>query len=155
MYLLYSFIFLMLISSVILLATPFIYTHSIYSKTFILSSLFVIVFSLGLYQFSNDHAPLKQWLTQGEKHYQLQEEVIELGGFSGMITLLKKKLAANPEDAKGWFILGKLYFADQDYLEAKEALGKASSLRPNDQEIKRFYNRAIEKDEFSKKNHPN
>lgn len=145
MYLLYGFIFLMLISSLALLAIPFIRTRTISSGYFFCSVFFVIIFSLGIYQFSTNHAQLKLWLTQGEKHYQLQQAVKELGGFSGIIKQLKYKLAENPNDAKGWFILGKLYFADQDYNKAKEALGKAVILRPNDQEIKHFHNMAIEK----------
>jgi len=145
MYLLYSLLILMTASGVCLLAVPFIATHSIASKYFFLSALFIILFSMGLYQFSSDHTALKQWLTHGKKHYQLQQEVNQLGGIGGIIQRIKKKLAANPEDVAGWFILGKLYLANQDYDEAKKSLDKAYKLRPHDPQIKHFYEVAVEK----------
>lgn len=145
MYLLYGLLVLMLFSGICLLAIPFINTSTLLSKYFLFSALFVTVFSLGIYQFKNNNLALKQWLAHGEQHYQLQEDIQQLGGFEGMIERIKKKLAANPDDATGWFILGKLYLANQDYTHAKQALDKAAKLRPNDVEIERFYNMAAEK----------
>ena|SRR5579872_1165414 len=145
MYLLYSFFILMLSCGIGFLAIPFITTNTISSKYFLLSAIFMILFSLGLYQFNGNQTTLKQWLMYGEKHYRLQQEVNQLGGFAGIIEKIKKKLAENPDDAEGWFILGKLYLANQDYNEAKEALGNAVALQPNNSEIKRFYNMAVEK----------
>lgn len=142
MSLLYGLLILMLAGSICLLAIPFLNASTLSLKYFWVSALFVILFSFGLYQFNNDHAALIHWLAQGEKHYQLQQEVSDLGGFAGMIKQIKKKVAANPDDAQGWFILGKLYLANQNYDEAKEALGNAVRLRPNDQEIRRYYDRA-------------
>lgn len=129
----------MLMGSVFLLALPFIATRSVLSNYFLLSALFVILFSLSFYFMNDDQAAIKQWLVRGEKHYRLQQEVDRLGGFAGIVNQIKKKLAVNPDDADGWFILGKLYLANQDYLEAKEALGKAHKLRPDDLQIKHFY----------------
>ncbi len=140
-YLLYSLLVLMLMTGIGLLSIPFITTQTVSSKYFLFSTLFVTLFSLGLYQWSSNQPALKQWLTQGKAHYQLQQEINQLGGFAGMIHRIKTKLANNPDDAEGWFILGKLYFADQDYDEAKKALGKAYQLRPNDPKIKYFYDK--------------
>ena len=145
MYLLYSFFILMLICGIGFLKIPFITTNTLSSRYFFLSAIFMILFSLGLYQFNGNQTALKQWLMYGEKHYRLQQEVNQLGGFAGIIEKIKKKLTKNPDDAEGWFILGKLYLANQDYEEAKEALGKAAVLRPYDIEIKRFYKMAVEK----------
>ncbi len=128
--LLYVSIFLMLTTSILVLAVPFIKTRSLSSHYFLLPALFIILFSLSLYLTSNNSHALKQWLTEGEKHYRLQQEVNALGGIEGMIARIKHKLAENPRDAEGWFILGKLYFADQRYDAAKEAFGKAHELRP-------------------------
>lgn len=144
MYLLYSLIILMLACGICLLTIPFIITKTLFSRYFFISALFVILFSLSLYQLTGNHTALKQWITQGEKHYQLQQEVKQLGGFAGIIKRIKKKLAENPEDAEGWFILGKLYLANHDYNNAIDALGKAVKLRPNDQRIKHVYDLAIQ-----------
>ncbi len=140
MYLLYSLLLVMLLSSLCLLAIPFIRTNTISSPYFLGSAIFVIVFSSGFYFYNQNHTALKQWLTVGQQHYQLQVAVKQLGGFKGMIDRIKKKLAANPQDAEGWFILGKLYLANGDYKEAKEAFNKAAQWRPGDPEINRFYN---------------
>lgn len=146
MYLLYGLFTLMLACGIGLLSLPFIASKTITSRYFLLSAFFLIVFSLGLYQFSGNQTALKQWLSAGEKHYQLEQEVDQLGGLTGMIARIKNKLATNPNDTEGWFILGKLYLANQNYHEAKEAFTKASALQPNDREIKRFY-------EMAKKSH--
>lgn len=145
MYVLYGLLSLMLFSSLCLLAIPFIRTQTILSMRFLFSSIFVIVFSLGIYSFSQNHSDLKQWLTQGEKHYQLQVQVKQLGGFAGIIERIKKKLATNPNDAEGWFILGKLYFANRQYKEAKDALDQAVRLQPENPAISRFYTIVKEK----------
>jgi len=143
MYLVYGLFILMLIGSIGLLSIPFIKTNSYFSNYLLASVIFIILFSLGLYQWSSDHSGLKQWLTQGKQHYQLMEEVNQLGGVTGMIEQIKKKLSTNPQDAEGWFILGKLYLAHHDFKSAKEALGKAMKLRPDDKLINHFYDIAV------------
>ncbi|HSW94154.1 MAG TPA: tetratricopeptide repeat protein [Gammaproteobacteria bacterium] len=146
MYLLVGLIFSMLASGIFLLAIPFIKTRKIYSSYFLLPVIFVILFSLSSYFFFQNHAGLGQWLMVGETHYELQQEVSQLGGLSGMIKQIKKRLAVNPDDAEGWFILGKLYLANQNKDEAREAFGKAMHLRPEDPDIKRFYDRVMQEE---------
>lgn len=144
MYVLYGLIFLMLAGAVFLLAVPFVKTRTMGSRYFLLPVIFVSLFSLSGYFVFQNHVGLGWWLTAGEKHYQLQQEVSELGGISGMIKQIKKRLALNPDDAEGWFILGKLYLANQNQKEAKEALDKAIHLRPEDPDIRRFYDRVMQ-----------
>src|SRR5580698_6057419 len=114
MYLLYSLIFLMLLSAILLLSIPFILTQNLLSQSFLFSSFFIIIVSLSLFFSTENYDGLKYWLTIGEAHYRLQQEIKNLGGLSGMIKQIKLKLAADPNDAEGWFILGKLYLANQD-----------------------------------------
>jgi cytochrome c-type biogenesis protein CcmH/NrfG len=52
----------------------------------------------------------------------------ELGGFDGTIARIKEKLKQNPNDARGWQILGKLYLAKGDTRAANKALTKARQL---------------------------
>jgi len=145
MFLLYGLFVLMITGSLCLFAIPFIGNKTLSLKYYWISALFVMLFSVGLYQFNNNHALLIHWLMQGEEHYRLQQEVSDLGGIAGMIKQIKKKVAENPDDAEGWFILGKLYLVNQNEKEAIEALGKAVRLRPNDQEIRRYYDKAMQK----------
>jgi len=142
MLLLYSALALLLFCGIGLLTIPFIQTSSALGKSFFAFLIFFILFSLTLYLTTNHQPALKQWLTQGKQHYQLQEQVERLGGFAGMIRRIKQKLAANPNDAEGWFILGKLYLADGEYNLAEEALKKAKILRPYDLLIERYYEKA-------------
>lgn len=145
MLLLYSALALLLLCGIGLLTIPFIQTLSRLGKSFFALILFFILFSLTLYLKTSHQPALKQWLNQGKQHYQLQEQIQQLGGFTGMIQRIKQKLAANPNDAEGWFILGKLYLANGEYSAAEKALKRARSLRPNDLQIKSYYEKAVEK----------
>lgn len=101
--------------------------------------LFLLIFSLSLYYFFGNFRALHNWLTTGRQHYALQQQVEQLGGINGMITQIQQKLILDPTNAEGWFILGKLYLATQHYQKAKTAFTKAHALRPNDQQIQRYY----------------
>lgn len=136
---LYFLLTLMLTSALCLITLPFIKNRAVLSKKIFITFLFIILFSLSLYQFSGDKNALKQWYTQGEQHYQLQMQFNALGGLDGIIVSVKKKIAANPKDAQGWFILAKLYLMKQDYPDAKTALAKAHQLAPNDKQINRYF----------------
>jgi cytochrome c-type biogenesis protein CcmH/NrfG len=129
----------MLASAIGFFAIPFIKSSNISIRYFAPSALFVIIFSFVLYQFGANQPGLSQWLQSGKKHYDIQQQVSELGGFSGMIKQIKMKLATHPDDVEGWVILGKLYLANQEYSEAKNALEHAMRLRPDNPEIKRLY----------------
>ncbi len=145
MLILYGLFTLMLLGALGLLAIPYAKTATIFSRGFFLTSILTLVFSLSLYQFTGNHAALKEWLAHGKQHYLLQDQMNQLGGFDGIIAQIKKKLALNPDDAKGWFILGRLYLANENYDDAIAALSKAEKLQPDNPEIKHFYDLAVEK----------
>ena len=126
-----------------LLAIPYVKTQTLFSRGFLLASLFTLVFALSLYQFTGNHLALKEWLAHGKKHYALQDQMNQMGGYEGIIARIKKKLALHPNDVKGWVILGKLYLANENYADALDALSKAHALQPNDLEIKHFYDLAV------------
>ena len=133
----------MLIGALCLIVLPFIKNKATFSKGFLITFLFTLLFSLGLYQFSGDKNALKQWYTQGEQHYQLQMQFNALGGIDGIIARVKKKIQANPLDTQGWFILGKLYLMKPDYPSAKAALSKAHELDPHNEQINHYYEIAV------------
>lgn len=139
MTLLYGLLVLMMVASLCLNVVPFVANKVIYSKNFVIVMLLSVFFAMGLYQLSGDKQALNQWLTKGKAHYQLQETVSQLGGINGMIARVKRKLQADPLDAQGWFILGKLYLSEQDVQAAKAALRKAHELRPEDTKINYYY----------------
>ena len=140
---LYCFLTFMLIAALCLVVLPFIKNKAIFSKSFFITFLFALLFSLGMYQFFGDKDALKQWYTQGEQHYQLQLQFNALGGIDGLITRVKKKIQANPLDTQGWFILGKLYLMKPDYPSARTALRKAHELDPHNEQINHYYEIAV------------
>ncbi len=142
MIILCSLFFLMLVFAISLLAIPYVKTQTLFSRGFLFAAIFILVFAFGLF-FAGNHTGLKEWLARGKEHYQLQNQMNQLGGFAGIVARIKEKLAQNPNDAKGWFILGKLYLANENYADAIDALGKARKLQPDDLEIKRFYDLAV------------
>lgn len=51
-----------------------------------------------------------------------------------IIADLKERVEQHPNRAKGWFLLGRLYFSQQDINNAQQAFHKAHELDPNDLE---------------------
>jgi len=139
MSILYGLLILMLVSALSLLAVPFIANKSLLSRGFIIIAILTTLFSLTVYRIFGNHQALEEWFSAGEQHYQLLVTLDQLGGVNGVITRIKKKLENNPDDAEGWFILGKLYLANQNYTEAKAALSKAHALQPQNEQINHFY----------------
>lgn len=121
----YSFIFLLLFAGVLLIAIPFIKNKTLLSKSFFVMLIFVVIFSLGLYFTLGSSNHLRNWQTKGRDHYALLVQMEQLGGIDGMIAQIKQKLAVNPEDKKGWFILGRLYLAKNDRENAEKAFARA------------------------------
>lgn len=145
MLMLYSFLIIMALVAIGIISIPFLKNSTLKSKNAILISLFILCFSFIVYQFSGNKSALKKWITQGKQHYQLQNQVIELGGIDAIIENIKQKLKNNPDDAKGWFILGKLYYSQHNYEAAKVVLKKAHELEPDNVEIMRYYDSAMNK----------
>ncbi len=49
-----------------------------------------------------------------------------------MMVALEKKLAKNPNDAEGWYVLGRSYLELKRFPDAEKALGKAAKLAPKE-----------------------
>ncbi len=63
---------------------------------------------------------------------QAQRLPLELGSPEQLIVMLKQHLAQDPTSARGWFLLGKLYVSQRDFLQATQAFAKANELQPHD-----------------------
>jgi len=55
----------------------------------------------------------------------------ELPPISDLAAQLRERLEANPENAEGWFLLGRTYMRMQDYTLAAEAFGRVNELLPD------------------------
>jgi len=139
MFVLYVTLLIMMVASLGIIAVPYVLNKANFGRGFIWVSVLFTLFAMGLYYLSGDKHALSQWITKGKAHYQLVETFNQLGGIEGMIARIKLKLKASPEDAEGWLILGKLYLAKADRLEAKAAFSKAHELKPQDEQINNYY----------------
>jgi len=127
---LYGLLLLMMVSALYLLAIPFIKKKAPWRVFFIITLAFS-GFAFSIYYYAGNKNALALWLAEGKGHYQLQTAFDELGGVDGVITQIKNKLAANPEDVQGWSVLAKLYLAKGQKVEAQAAFDKVKILEKN------------------------
>lgn len=92
-----------------------------YLVFYILSAFIVIIFCF--YPSKKELIAYANWQKSGETHYNLMVQYEALGGLEGLITKVKAKIKANPNDKTGYFILNKL-------LMLKNAEKKANQLLP-------------------------
>lgn len=144
MYALYGSLLLLLIAALGMLSIPFLRQGVLLSRRYAAIAVFITFFSIILYHYQGAPREVNAWNTTGNKHYQLLTEYNKLGGIQGIISRIQLQLKNHPDDAKGWFILGKLYLANQDYAHATSALQKAHQLAPHDQEINHYYRLATQ-----------
>jgi cytochrome c-type biogenesis protein CcmH len=90
--------------------------------------------TLGAYQFLGAPAILKeQALTQAQSRHDAD----------AMVRALEDKLKTNPEDAEGWYALGRAYIAFQRVEEAEAALAKAAAQAPKNARILAQYAESV------------
>ncbi len=71
------------------------------------------------------------------------DPAMDAGNVDDMITGLVDRLAANPDDADGWQMLGWSYFNTQRYREASEAYAKAVAITGDDSELLSLYGETL------------
>src|SRR5262245_30730481 len=59
----------------------------------------------------------------------IEEEISRLGDIDHIIFKLRKQVEQDPE-AKGWFLLGKLYLKTKQFAQAVNAFDQANQMRP-------------------------
>lgn len=116
---------LMMVAMMCLNVVPFMTYKAIRTNSFIVFTLLTLLTTMRLHWLSGDKRELNQWLTKGKSHCQRLATANQLGGINGMISRIHPELKANPNDAQGWLILGKLYLAEQNVQAAEVAIQKA------------------------------
>lgn len=90
--------------------------------------------TVGLYLYLGAPAILEeQALTQAQSNYDVD----------GMVKALEDRLKSTPNDPEGWHALGRAYIAFSRYVDAEEALRKATTQAPQDARIIAQYAEAI------------
>lgn len=95
----------------------------------------VAISSILLYQGWGNSSGLETYYQQQDREKLVKTFLNKYKDSDEVITLFKKRLAENPDDAKGWFLLGRLYFSQRNFAEAKIAFGRAKDLKAEDPTI--------------------
>lgn len=93
---------------------------------------FIPLSSLGLYAWLGDFRAFDKTQTVAQAP---QADSPSAAQIEQMVAKLENKLNQQPNDVKGWLMLGRSYKAMKRFAEAVVALKKAQALQPNDPEI--------------------
>jgi cytochrome c-type biogenesis protein CcmH len=101
----------------------------------ILLGCLIPLFNLLLYFYFGNSKIVSEWMTTLKNRDQVQLAIAKWGTRQEIIKKLHTRLTQLPENqetARGWHILGKLYFNEQNWQEAIICFQKALQLKPTD-----------------------
>lgn len=138
-------VFWCLILLMLLLAISIVYwpLRSHQSMLVIMPVTLLSVSSLGLYHYWGDSQGLSALYQQQSKQDLIAEFLEEYDSPAQIITMLKTRLQQEPNSARGWYLLGRLYMSQQDYQQASDVFARASKIEPNDLQILMQYAQAL------------
>jgi len=77
------------------------------------------------------------------KQKQAEALVHSLGSTAAIIERFQSHLKKAPNDAKAWFLMGRVYVAEADWLQANKAFTRAHELSPNHEEFTLHYVQSV------------
>ncbi len=98
-------------------------------------SIVFCIIAIGAYLLWGNPKVVLSHLQQQQNQVAAQKMLAELKTPEQVIDKLKQAIQANPQDPKGWFLLGRLYMDMQNFSAARQAFAKANQLQPNDPDI--------------------
>lgn len=131
MFLLYAVLFFILILSMLFITQPLWRQYKPLIVGTLLSSS---VISLLLYQQLGDAPGYQKLLAQAQTKIELAKAREIMKTPEQVIARLQQRLAAEPNSARGWYLLGRLYVTTHDYDQALPAFQKAVALDKNNVE---------------------
>jgi cytochrome c-type biogenesis protein CcmH/NrfG len=78
------------------------------------------------------------WINQvhsEDKKQQVQALLRTIKNPSELVEKLKNRLKDNPESARGWYLLGRLYVSENQWSLARDAFAKSHQLEPDDEAV--------------------
>ncbi len=85
----------------------------------------------------------QRYVQQESKQEQVQAILKSMNGPQEIIDKLQAQLATQPESARGWYLLGRLYASQNDWPRAQDAFAKAHQLKADDEQITINYAQSI------------
>ena len=92
------------------------------------------VFAILLYQKWGAYTEVKQASLIKTRLAEVKQQIATDGSRQALIKQFEAHLHANPDSAKGWYLLGKLYLGEGERAQAVDALAKSNTLKPDDAE---------------------
>lgn len=109
-----------------------------YLTGLLLIILFPIIALLFYWQWGN-YSLYSQWKSSQQQAALVKQTLAHLGTTENIIAALQEKLRQDPQSARGWYLLGKLYMSQQQFKNAAVALANANHLQPQQVEIMQTY----------------
>ena len=101
----------------------------------LLSAIGMIVLATLLYISLGGGQSLANWYRIQAREAQVKKVLAQYHSAGEVITKLRAHVLAHPDIAKGWYLLGRLYMANQQYDKAQLVLAKAYQLAPDNLKI--------------------
>ena len=112
------------------------YRGAIHQKIILATSLLVMACAL---MTNFDILKWYQFLEQQKALHQAQDILKQPQKVEYLLERLKQTVAKHPEDVKAWFLLGRIYAANNDWAHAHDALLQAYRQQPDDVKTALFY----------------
>lgn len=101
----------------------------------VLLALVLLALPLLGYHYWGSGADWDNYQQQLAKQEQVQALLKSVQGSpQALIAKLKARLAQQPESARGWYLLGRLYASQEDWQQARDAYAKAHQLAPTNEQ---------------------
>lgn len=117
---------------------------------FLLSSLFVIALSYGLYAQFGASGRVDDWQKISDRLPELSKKLLSPESpvltdqeMQDLTLALRTRLHYSPQDSTGWLLLGRIAIANRDVETAIGAMQKANKLKKNDVDIMLGYAQAL------------
>ncbi len=95
------------------------------------------------YQHLGGYQQLSRFHQEKEQHALAKEALKQFKNADEVIDRLRAHLKKEPNSAKGWYLLGRLYASAKQFQPAKDAYQKAYKLNPKDKKIRLEYMQAL------------
>lgn len=106
-----------------------------YKLTALILASVVIILALVGYLVWGAWPQWQQHIKQQIQQKRVDAVLSQLSGPDDLIKRLKTRLDIKPNDAKGWYLLGRLYASQQRWPKSYQSFKKAFALNPNDEKI--------------------